>query len=394
MMHEHDALSAVLKSDPLTALRRASTVLFAALALGLLAPGIAAWQGGVFYNHDVEKKLGHVEQLREPARQLESFNRETAALDGALHGTSRYLVQVGERLGDTARRVPADEVLAVIRLREALMAEASSRKAPVAASGFYLSNTMLLWPAMFTCLGWLVFVLAPPPAAKRNGPARLAALMLGIWVFYRWPIWARNFLFYRENRVYYGNANFDVDPLGFFVQEGMGLCVTVLLAMLWLRWADFFRQRCEELSTPTDDPIRSALDPNAIDRLSSTFVHWQVSSVVLALGFLWYTYFFWDIVLRTGDLRYTVNALTIHILWLASWALISAPLVLTWYSWQRMKMKALAATVARQGDPGFDAEVTLAALRDTQPVGAWNLAASGVGVAVSFALPLLQALLE
>jgi hypothetical protein len=40
------------------------------------------------------------------------------------------------------------------------------------------------------------------------------------------------------------------------------------------------------------------------------------------------------------------------------------------------------------------AELTLAALREIQHIGFWNLAASSIGVLASFALPVIQAFLK
>jgi len=376
--------------EPLSMLRRAGIIFLLAFVVGILLPGLAAWRSGVLYDQDVEAKLQTIPELQGPARRLQDYRNQIGAIETATARVDSFLLQSPQNLDEPAK------VTAALQLRAFLQNEPKSRRPPITASGFYLSNTMLLWPAMYTCLGWLVFLLSPSiPAGQRPGVRKKTLwLILGILILYRWPVWARNFVFHEQGRVYYGSANVDVDPLGFFVQEGLGLVVAVLLAMLWLRWSIGFNVRRAELSIERADPIEAAFDSQNAERLSGTFLHWQVCSVILALGFIWYTYFFWDIVIRVGDQRYVINAIVIHLLWLVSLVFISLPLIITWHAWNSVKSKAVAALIIHQHEKKYDVELTLAALRELQPIGYWNAIASSVGVLGSLILPVIQAALK
>jgi hypothetical protein len=296
-----------------------------------------------------------------------------------------------------ANPVKDESLTAALELRKFLAEELKKRKPPVAATGFYLSNTMILWCALYLCLGWLAFVVGPNISYKpyKRFALKFLVLFLGILLFYRFPIWMRNFLFYKEGRVYYGSANYDIDIWGFFAQESMGLVVALLLTLIWLQWSHFYTQRRKELAAEiVSDPLKEAFDYEKNERLATTFMHWQVNSLILAVGFIWYTYFFWDIILRTGDQRYVLNALIIHILWLVSWVLISMPLVIVWYKWQQVKNQALGKVVNTPPVHGDDLEAIVTALQNLQPIGYWNLAASSVGVVFSLVYPVLQAVFK
>ena len=379
------------EKTPLWFVARAGGVILFAILFGLIMPGLIAYYNGVFYDRNVEDKIQQIEGLEDVARNIENFKKQNAAIQDSINKLDEHLLRI------SANPLEQQNLSEVLELRKFLAAELKSRKAPVAASGFYLSNTMILWSALYLCLGWLVFVVPPPVKARRGAEFALKflGLFVGVVLFYRFPIWMRNFLFYKEGRVYYGSANYDVDAWGFFAQECLGLMVAILLTTLWLKWSIYYTELRDELNAEeVRSPLEDAFDYRKIERLSTTFMHWQVNSIILAVGFIWYTYFFWDIILRTGDQRYVVNALIIHILWFVSWILMSLPLIIVWYKWQEVKTQALSEVVNSPPAHGDDLEAIVQALRDLQPIGYWNLAASSVGVVFSLVYPVLQAVLK
>jgi hypothetical protein len=224
----------------------------------------------------------------------------------------------------------------------------------------------------------------------RTNSKRILFFALGILVFYRWPTWARNFIFNKEGRIFFGVANLDVDPAGFYAQESLGLVVCFLLAVIWTKWVLHFAEYNQELSKPISDPIAEALNWTRISQLSRAFLHWQVSSVVLAGGFVPYLYFFWDAVLRQHDQRYWIAAISVQLLWATTWILITLPLAATLYAWHTLRAAATSAVgeAMLQNKEGMGS--ILDAIRELEPINPWNLATTSVVAFVSFVAPIVQ----
>jgi hypothetical protein len=286
--------------DPVKCLRIGGAIILISLIWGLFLPGIVAWRTGIFYDRDAELKVASAKSLQDQARKLKDFEANRALLENAI-------TALDKKLSNFVAASPApDDVKAAIELQQQLKARMALMKPPIEVSGFYFSSTMLLWPVIFTCLGLVAF-LVPPRVdfiSFRTYPRRILLFTLGITIFYRWPTWARNFVIKTEGRIFFGIANLDVDPAGFYVQECLGLTVSFLLAVIWTKWLALFLERTRDVSKVTSDPISEALDWSTLAELSRTFMHWQVSSIVLACGFIPYLYFFWDAVLRGHDQRF------------------------------------------------------------------------------------------
>jgi hypothetical protein len=377
--------------NPVKKLREAAVVVIIAFVWGMWIPGLISYAGGVFYNKDLEPRLP-----KSARTKLKTYQDRRENLISRIKKIDISLLHLESARGNPRS---VQELTTLVTQRSQLKQELDSlKKPPVILSGFYLSPTMLLWPVAYTALGLLIFIFPPPPSPEplSRKVRQVALISLVIILMYRWPTWARNFLFYGEGRVIYSDTNFDIYPVGFFMQEALGFTLSVLLACLWYQWSTFFRLRQQalaaELSAPAGDHLKVAIDQASTHRLSATFIHWQVCSVILALGFAVWTWFYWDAVVASGDQRYLVHAVIVHALWAISWVLLSLPLLVTWYVWQSNRLQAIAAVVTGPLPPDTKPEAVLKALSELQPIGFWNLAASTIIAAISFLLPILQAL--
>jgi hypothetical protein len=283
-----------------------------------------------------------------------------------------YLINPQKGLSNPA------EIEAAISLRKVLYdLKSKATAAPIRLSGYYLSNTMLLWPAIYTFLGWLIFIF--PPAVKeasfRPTGKRILYLSIAIIMLYRWPTWWRNTPLGNEGRVFYGNANLDTDPIGFFVQETLGAAVGTLVAIIWLQWSGYYNEIISQLSAKSEkDPIEEALSTDPCERISKMFLHWQIASILLALAFLWYTIFFWQTVILGGDLRYLAHAIIVHSMWIITWLIISLPMAVSWYRWQVVRNRAIVALSKGSLPRGRDPSLIAAAIDRLQPIrirGSW-----------------------
>ena len=70
---------------------------------------------------------------------------------------------------------------------------------------------------------------------------------------------------------------------------------------------------------------------------------WQFSSLLLALVFIPWSYFFWDHIVSLYDVRYLPAAIGIHLIWLCCWYQATRPLVISLQNWRTLKLIAVAA---------------------------------------------------
>jgi hypothetical protein len=249
---------------------------------------------------------------------------------------------------------------------------------------------MLLWPVIFTCLGWVAFLIPPEIRLSSTRIREIVLITLAISLVYRWPTLARNFAFRTEGRLFYGIANWDTDPAGFVAQELLSLTVSLLLAVIWSKWITLFSERLTEIPKSIEAPVSAALDWSSLADLSRSFIHWQISSVVVACGFIPYLYFFWDAVLRGHDQRYLIGAITVQVLWAVTWGIISLPLAATFYSWQSIRSAAICAIGRSAFEDDEKAKSALEAIKSLEPINPWNLAVTSVAFFVSFVGPFIQ----
>jgi hypothetical protein len=256
-----------------------------------------------------------------------------------------------------------------------------------------LAPTHFIWAAFFALVGWLIFIF--PPRLGQDALQQLTSKRVPLWlfifIFYRWPTWWRNTPLGEEGRKFFGNANFDIDRIGFFVQETLGAGVALLLAVLWLQWSAYYTQVRVQLSARAGrEPVEEALKPELAEDLSMMFLHWQIASALIALSFFWYTIFFWQTVMVGNDMRYLPHAIIVHSLWFMSWIIVSLPLVITAYEWHRVRSRAAIALSRMDRTPSHDAPLVVDAMEKLEPIGYWNIAASAIAVAASFAIPIFK----
>ncbi|HEX2122863.1 MAG TPA: hypothetical protein VHL59_14625, partial [Thermoanaerobaculia bacterium] len=137
--------------------------------------------------------------------------------------------------------------------------------------------------------------------------------------------------------------------------------------------------------------LSMALDSSLVNDLASMFAEWQIRSVILAVGFIFFTNFFWTLVARNKDQRYMISAILVHVLWTISWCAISLPLIARWRYWLTVKRRALVdlALYDRPGDEPTKKEI----ITDTRPFSELGFSLAGAASFASFLLPIVKAFL-
>jgi hypothetical protein len=148
-----------------------------------------------------------------------------------------------------------------------------------------------------------------------------------------------------------------------------------------------YRYRSSELARDAGAP------PNmkSLTRLSETFLHWQVSSVVLASGFMVFTGVFWGLVIVSKDRRYLIPAIVVHVIWALSWMLTTLPLFVTWRDFSRKKMRLLLGK-SQENTERHEDQMDAEALEKLTPIALWNGFGSALTAVLSFIFPIVHAL--
>jgi len=252
---------------------------------------------------------------------------------------------------------------------------------------------MLVWVCQYACLGWLLVILAPYRSGMfhhRKDIAQFFLMTLLIYGVYEWTVWMRNFVLTNEKRLVYSFANWDICPSGFVMQEINTLIFAALLSLVWLNWLQYYNQ-CRGEKPPASDPYSGITDTQIHDNLLKTYIHWQLCSVALALGFISFTSGFWTIIIHEHDMRYLVAALTIHLLWAVSWLIISLPLLTRWYRWYLIKSNAIRALWETDNVDLAAKEFRLSLIKESNPFSVLSFSASGAISIISFIFPVIQA---
>jgi len=357
----------------------AFVILLVSLLWTVIIPGIIAGMGHVFYKDDVVRHLPPqaVAKLRVFGAEQKGRRQRLAAVETAI---------------DRAIATGNGQALpGLLQLRASLQETDAAALPPISAIAFNLNPQLLLWPAIYACLGWLILILGPASEGSLRAVMRrraFPALAFLLYVSYEWPLWIRNFVLNTEGRTVYAYPNIDVHPGSFFAQEAVVAGFCALLALLWLQWAQFYSE-VRTLNTPVPRALPVALEGELVNEVSRLFTYWQICSVILALGFLFFTNFFWTLVAKFHDQRYFLSAIMAHLLWAVSWALISMPLISRWHYWSRVKRMALVELAAAEQGPEAPA-IQKDVLFATKPFSDIGASLSGAASFVSFILPIIQ----
>jgi hypothetical protein len=364
---------------PLRTLSIAGALLFAGLLLGLFVPGYLYFLCGTFDRNDIGAHLPS-----DARTKWDAYNKNLELLQTSLGA-------VESRISQEVSHGPATELAALMQVRAALQLsiENLKLKPPIRVSAFFLETLTWAWPALYTCFAWLIFLLAPKFPRSRWSRSHVF-LFVGVLVLYRWPTWMRNLPGLRtQDRLVYANGNIDVSVGSFFVQEIQAALACLLIIYLWKLWADFPPYWRAQIGECWPDIVSGKQMAIFQESMVVLFIHWQVSSVVLAAAFLPFTFYFWNYVIDYGQQRYLPHALITHGLWGVTWLLMTLPLAWTWYAWSfRYKLAVQAQAYQLASDEHKEESLFRGAIEP--PISSLNVIGSLTGALAMFGFPLLK----
>jgi hypothetical protein len=374
-----DADLAYMAQNPWRILAAAGLIAIVSIIVTLFLYGLVHYLCGTFYETELRDTLR--EKHHDIWDKLQQFDVRKRERDAEVQ-------RLDALIATESLNGPTEKMGVLMRRRDQLKAEPTAP--PVVAPGYYLSDLSFVWPILYTCLGWLIFLVPPLPSRKPSMKDVRAVLLttLCLYVMFHWGTWTRNFILSSEKRRVYVGENYDISHVVFFSQEVIGFGFCVLLATAWKKWIDAFLARREFLTSSSGKPMDVILDYEFTDRLATTFALWQAASLILALAFVGFSFFHWNNLFLIRDYRYAPHAFITHFIWGVSWLLLSLPLIVTWQNWTKVRARAIAciATTQQEKPP---ADVQLKAIQELQPIGIWNAIGTAIVAVVGFLLPLL-----
>jgi hypothetical protein len=318
---------------------------------------------------------------------------QMAAFDSLQKTRSNEIREIDERIrASIAKGADARHALELLQLKEKLRKDAMEARPPFTITPFYMSPQMMLWPAMYCCLTWIVLVFSPSDtlAFKRLAADRRTYLLgAAIYGFIWWPHWLRVFVWPDAGRTTYFYANPEVDPYSFVLQELIILGGCTLVAMIWRQWLGYLGE------TQREDPRGRTLEEYLTELTRSSFAdvffRWVCCSVLLGLAFFGFTGFFWNIVSKLHDQRYLLSAVLVHVLWGMTWIVISLPFLSEWRYWTRSRIYAYRALAGLEDSHEAVRKASL--IQEIQPVKTSSLTLANVIALGSFVLPIIHAFL-
>lgn len=354
-------------------IRRGFVIAVFTTVIGLILPGIVAYRQGIFDEEAMSKHMTPklpIEEQREIEhyRTTKAFAKEKLAQIDSIFASQQVL---------TSAQVTA------LKTQRAVAQELATAHPPVTFLPFYLSSGMLTWVLTLTPLAWLALLFYPGrgPFEHLNPLRTVSTALLG-YVAYQWTVWTRYFVLQNNGRKVIGFANYDVSHAAFWFQELHTVLFWLLMSMVvfqWLEAANADRRRAHQ-QNPTLDWLSNDL--------SGTFLRWQLTSLLLALSFLPFTTFYWNLIVLSHDLRFLPAAIILHVIWLVVWIIITTPLYQSLRRWRQFKI-----TIFDEILTGNAPEVQLKVLEAAEPIGDWAKVTSASLTAFSFLAPILKAVI-
>jgi hypothetical protein len=274
------------------------------------------------------------------------------------------------------------DIDACIKLRDQLKGEKAA-KPPINLVPFYLNPQMLLWLGIYSVYMILIYLLVKQDKHVRKIKFGFKHLWLSllVYVFYEWPLWVRNFILNTKGRTVYAYPNFDIDKVSFFYQEVIIFFFCFLSAQLILICVDKYNK----INSTTYENVTVNEFLVISSYYSTAYRDWFINSVLLAIGFLSFTSFFWRIVFAYGDQRYLISAVNAHVIWALAWIAIS----LNFFYYMQLFDKIKREILRTNPD-----DKTLKIVMEHAPASNMTVVLSGIVSLLTFLSPLLKMLFE
>lgn len=376
--------------------RRVCLVFVITTLVSVFAPGFVAFWSNVFVREQMQEAI--------KTKYLEFYQYSSNTLTG------KWVLRVAQEDRDSLSN--AIELLDTSHFETNIVGTNGILKMPNRAANpelvsFYpylFSSLNGMAPPLIFCFGVLLVAMWPIPKEVTKWLQDARPWLKTFWqapTFWRWffvsfclsilchlPVWVRNFWPLNDGRFVYAYSNWDISRRSFFATEAVD---TIYLMFIILTWAKWLRILYKFRPKRQGNAFRYATNPKVLKTLSQFYVQWQMASVLIAVPFLGITFFYYEhILFGTNDHRYIPQAITSHLLWAATWIILSLRLLGEHYKWVTAKMEALAQCKC---DPSKLKEWTKL-FDKLRPYSTTNLVVSAFVSAIAFVAPAFHLIFE
>lgn len=279
----------------------------------------------------------------------------------------------------------------------------------------YKSSAYFVWPALFTSLWWLIFIFPEftrclwdeNEISHYNHKLKIDAQAV-IWSVMIFTAYLVPFLFRNEftgnlDRIIFAYTNKDICKICYYTLWFHGAIFSISLSAIWKAWSAYFSECKNTIYSISIHDEKLTIETIATSVItikryvSICFAQWQIASIMLGLGFIFYSSYFWILISKYGDSRYIIDGVIIHSLWAITWVVISLPIMYIWIAWHRETIKLRKTLLLKdkeyiKNDAGKNCEndIGISDIMTTSPIGIWNLIVSSIAAVVSFFAPLFQ----
>lgn len=361
-------------------------VLFSSVLFGYILPVVVAVADDHFSTNDFEKRIEKefpkkFEELTKFRDQKQQLTQTVAVLETRINAIAKYsntdIQSLEQLLGSI------DEINVYV----------NKLKPPFRIRAFESQTITRYWVLSYFFLGTLLALnyLEKPSIIPSNTCWRLFALFLALfWIIEGAPLWIRNFSLGEYGRTFYSATNFDVSPFGFLRQECNRLLLCMLLSTICLHSLSQTIEVLSDLRNNPRDDKEIIADSTEAKRLESMFIRWQLSSLLMAIPFLYLIWFYWRAVNIGGDSRYITAAIVSQIEWGAAWVIISLPFFIRCHRWSLARTGYLSRLIK---DPKANSP-DLKLIEMLNPIPTSRMLLSQVFVLITFFTPLIRGIFQ
>lgn len=357
----------------------------------VVLPGALAIREHVFDSRDVRVRLSQLTTTKSASLRLDRYEKDRQRYEAWLGAINAKIDAA------VTSKSPPNDLKALLDSRQRIEEEQAALQPPVVVAGFFKSGVNYVFLIHYLFLGFLL-LLAPISWRRLRVAPLLSFGLLGYTVF-EWPNWVRNFVMnryisdtngaYEKGRVVFSFPHWDISHTQFYLQEARVLGMFLLLSVLWQAWFYLSQGVGANAKSWKEQPLNFSDAGVEAVSVSDEFSRWQINSILLAGAFIPWTWFYWSSVHSEGDNRYLINAIIIHLIWGLSWLLLSAPFLISWRAWSRLKLIMLCEALAVSEDDGAPGR-TVQFFSQVEPLSNMRLVGASLVAATSFILPLIQ----
>jgi hypothetical protein len=216
--------------------------------------------------------------------------------------------------------------------------------------GFLESNTTYPFLAATFALGIHAWLSREFAVGLASGAGEESAPAVRIWAGAKWlvvtvllwgawfvPNWIRTNWLGLTGRHVFSFVHQDIDGSSFLLHESRAIVICGFLVASWGEWLKVWRRAEGDREDSKLMVFKSEQLRNRALTVGVWLDQWQTHSLLLTLGFLPWTLYYWSIGPRLGDVRYYISTIIWYAVWGITWWGVSRPILTLFRDFHRYR---------------------------------------------------------